>query len=379
MKILHIIHSINPKIGGPLFALKNIIEVEKFLGYNSEVLSISYEPNQDGNYKFAGVNAFIFPSSFPKRFSASKYAVNWLKRHYLEYDMFIIHGVWTGLYLSTMNFLQKKNSKYIIRPAGSLGVYDISIRGKKSLKTLLGKIYLRHRLESSKFIYVTSDKEEKDLILYESNPKIKMLPIPFDSSLRKSENQEIDIDRQQPMADLKILYLSRIERNKGIFELLNAMLKLIQKSEKLTLTIAGVGKGKIENEISAFIKENNLASNVRLIGFVGEKNKNEAFRNADVFILPSMSENFGNAVLESLSYNVPAIITTKVPLSEIVAKHNAGWICEPNIDSIYNSLLSIIQNKHQINEKAKNCRKVLDEFSIEKLAPIYKKAYEEND
>lgn len=105
----------------------------------------------------------------------------------------------------------------------------------------------------------------------------------------------------------KLLFLARIERSKGLFELLEAV-KTISEKHLVELTIAGDGKS--EDELKTMISDYKL-TNVNFIGFVEKKAKIKAYMDADVYILPSYSEGMPNSILEAMGFGLP-ILTTPV-------------------------------------------------------------------
>lgn len=375
MKILHIIHKFDPKIGGPFHALNNIIQLEKFLGYESEVLS----SNETGittekvNYKLQ-----LFKFSFPKRFFRSKELIKWLKNHVEEYDLFILHGVWTAIYLESAYFLMKKGKKYIIRPAGSLDVYDINLRGKKFLKTLIGITIVKKILNNSLFVFCTSPKEKEKLVCYGADPKVEVLSLPFNAKINqlpaiKSDSSIIpSFDKDT----FKLLFISRLDIKKGLFFLFESINKLIKNGFKVILYIAGDGNKKLRKELEKRINSLNINEYVVFLGFADYTMKRELFNKCDLFVLPSYNENFGNVILEALSYNLPVLISDQVYIFNYVLSQNCGWVCEPKVESVYEKLFYIINNRSELKEKRENCLKMVNLFSISTLASIYKEKYE---
>ena len=76
------------------------------------------------------------------------------------------------------------------------------------------------------------------------------------------------------------------------------------------------------------IVELGLEDQVEVVGPLFGEAKDAAYRDADLFVLPSYSENFGIVVAEALSYGVPVLTTTGCPWQELQT-HNCGWWVEP--------------------------------------------------
>lgn len=377
MKILHIIHKFDPKIGGPYQALNNIIQLEKFLGYDSDVLS----SNETGvTSEKTNYNLHLFKYSFPKRFSRSKELLKWLKIHFEEYDLFVLHGVWTSIYLESSYFLMKKGKKYIIRPAGSLDIFDINLRGKKFLKTLIGITLVKKILNNCFFVFCTSPKEEEKLVKYGSSPKTKVLSLPFSMEkhqLTKLKNYTSAIATFENNT-FKILFISRLDVKKGLFLLIESLSKLIKNGFKVVLYIGGEGNEKLRKELEERIDSLNITEYIVFLGFVDNAMKKELFSLSDLFVLPSYNENFGNVVLESLANNLPVLISFQVYIYANILNQDCGWVCEPTEESVYEKLIYIINNKTELKEKKENCLKTVNLFSINNLASTYKEKYEQS-
>ncbi len=374
MKILHIISGVEKELGGPVFALNNIIALEKFLGYNSEILTTGVPKS---NYNHDSNSAIhIFYKSFPSKYFASKNAKKWLKINYNSYDLFVIHGIWAGILFTSALFLRKKKKKYIIRPAGSLDKFDINLRGKKILKTILGIIFIRKILQSSYFVFCTSEKEKNELVSYNSQPLVNVLPLPFNKepNLLKVEFKFDQYGNEKK--EFKILYMSRIEVKKGLPLLIESIEKLNNEKINVKLLIAGHGEKSYVEFVKSLVIEKGLTNNIDFLGFVDNMDKKQLFEKCDLFVLPSYNENFGNVVIESLYYNVPVLISNQVYIYDVIINNNCGWVCEPTKEDVYIKLKDIFSDIKELGNKKQNCQTAVSQFSIEKLSTIYSYAYE---
>ena len=100
------------------------------------------------------------------------------------------------------------------------------------------------------------------------------------------------------------------------------------------------------------------------------------YRNADIFILPTHSENFGLVVAEALSYGLPTITTQGTPWS-ILEKKNAGWWCKPTIEDISNKL-EIASNLNNVDyfNMSKNAFRVSKNYNWEDISLSFYDLYQ---
>ena len=119
---------------------------------------------------------------------------------------------------------------------------------------------------------------------------------------------------------LRLMYLGRLHPKKGLPRLLQAMREL---PDDVTLDIYGDGPADHVNELQQTAVA--LRQTVRFHGEVGGADKSEAFARADLFVLPSSSENFGIVVAEALAHGVPVITTNATPWHDL-EKHQCGTV-----------------------------------------------------
>lgn len=111
------------------------------------------------------------------------------------------------------------------------------------------------------------------------------------------------VARQQRVA----LFLSRIHKKKGLINLLQAWAKIDPKGWLLRL--AGPDEAGHLTEILDAIRAFGLTDSVQYVGSVSGEAKQRFYREADLFVLPSYSENFGVVVAEALAHGLPVITT----------------------------------------------------------------------
>ncbi|MNF52890.1 GDP-mannose-dependent alpha-(1-2)-phosphatidylinositol mannosyltransferase [compost metagenome] len=134
-----------------------------------------------------------------------------------------------------------------------------------------------------------------------------------------------------------ILFLSRVHPVKGVKDLILAWKKVRQPGWKII--IAGPDELGHTEELKALIRAEELELDFEFLGLVVGEKKERCFAEADLFVLPTYSENFGIAVAEALARGVPVITTTGAPWEELVV-HDCGWWVRPGVEGISSALAS---------------------------------------
>ncbi|UZH55511.1 glycosyltransferase family 4 protein [Salinimicrobium tongyeongense] len=165
---------------------------------------------------------------------------------------------------------------------------------------------------------------------------------------------------------IKIINVGRHEFQKGQIYLLRAVKILISENYNLHLKILG-RNGTATNQLTNYIKENNLEEHVSLIGFTNDVPT--YLKEADLFVFPSLYEGLGGALIEAQSAGLPVACNDISVLHEVVEKNkNAKFFNVHDINSVVTALRFFLDSKD-------NC----EEYGRASLKNFYEKFLESNN
>jgi glycosyltransferase involved in cell wall biosynthesis len=141
---------------------------------------------------------------------------------------------------------------------------------------------------------------------------------------------------------LKLLFVGRVIRSKGIYELIDACISMKEESIPFTLTI--IGDGSEMNNIKKIIKEKNLSSHINMMGLLPFEETQKHFSKYDIFINPSYTEGLPTAVLEGLANGLFVVATDVGGTKEIIPKEKLIPLEDLSGKSIKNSVVHILKN-----------------------------------
>jgi glycosyltransferase involved in cell wall biosynthesis len=161
--------------------------------------------------------------------------------------------------------------------------------------------------------------------------------------------------------------------------LLEAFARVRKRGPEIALVIGGSGSRQFEAALRRQAAQLGLEGDVYWAGFLSGSEKLAALADADVFILPSYSENFGVAAIEAMASGLPVIISDRVGIQREVAAAGAGVVvtCEP--ESVAEAILGLVADPALRAELgARGRRLVRDRFSVQvttdELVRLYERA-----
>ncbi len=158
------------------------------------------------------------------------------------------------------------------------------------------------------------------------------------------------------------LFLSRITRKKGIDILLEAFRRLSTEIPGVHLALCGPMDADLIPIVRSAVEE--TGSRIVTPGLLLGEEKRAAFLDADYFVLPTYSENFGVAVLEALAHGLPVITTTGMNIHATLAQSGRVKIIEPEAHALYATMRDVIVNGWVPGESVEKTRAWLqDRFS----------------
>lgn len=166
--------------------------------------------------------------------------------------------------------------------------------------------------------------------------------------------------------EFKILYLGRIEFDKGLRELLYAIRQIVNGGvNNFHVNIVGDGNNLDEiKNLSASLDINNI---VTFMGNESDYNKiKNYYLNSDIYILPSYHEGFPRTLYEAMIFGTPIISTMVGGIPYIMKPNFNCFEIEPkSIDSIYKTIIYILKNYEQIRHIPQNATKSIKEYLSE--------------
>lgn len=169
----------------------------------------------------------------------------------------------------------------------------------------------------------------------------------------------------------KILFLGKLDQNKGIFEIINIIRLLRHNSKSVFITIGG--KGPDELIMKKKIQELKLEKYFNFLGWVDHKEKINLFNSHDCFLLSSHFEGFPNVILESILYKTPVVASNVGSVGDIIKDSHNGLLFEPkNVQEAVRKIELLIDNPHLKKQFVENSyNRLLEKNTLEHAVNIF--------
>jgi glycosyltransferase involved in cell wall biosynthesis len=346
MNILRVIPSMNPALGGPSQGIRNAIPELRKLKVHNEVVCLD-EPGESFLKKESFPVHALGNSKGPWKYSSTLYP--WLLENIGRFDSIIVHGLWLYHGYAVMKAVKqyrklhggKSEIKVYVMPHGMLDPWFQRAEGRK-LKAIRNLIYWRF-IEKN----IVNDA---DGLLFTCQEELKLAKTTFRPYSPKRElnvgygiaappvSSQGLIDGFRAFCQLGedasyLLFISRIDKKKGVDLLLEAYLSLKNENALLPkLVIAGPG---LETEYGVEMQK--IAFTDKDIVFPGMLTgdlKWGAFYGAEAFILPSHQENFGISVAEALACGKPVLISNQINIWREISSGEGGFVADDTVEGV---------------------------------------------
>jgi len=352
MKVLHVIPSISFNRGGPSFAIRAMTRELVRQGVAVEIattdddgpqarMAVSLEKPSCEN----GVTIRYFRRETGFYTVSSPFA-RWLNKHARDYDVIHIHALFSYTSVIAGRIARRQKVPYIVRPLGVLNRWGMENR-RKHLKALSFRFLDKPVAQNAALIHYTSEAEKRAAELSGISAPSIVLPLGLDLEEfahlppREEAWRKWLLLRERPV----ILFLSRIDPIKGLDLLLPAFLQVLAEYPNAILFIGGTGEENFVASLKARAQDLGIAEKIIWAGFVKGHDKLLALVAADVFVLPSYSENFGIAAAEALGAGLPVVISDQVGFAPDVVQTQAGKVTACDESEIAAALSELLGNE----------------------------------
>ena len=313
MKVLHVITGISRSLGGPARSVQGLVAGLNRAGIEAWLLTLRH-----GDKPWvAGVDHFANGESF----------LDVVER--IHPDIVHLHGLWSLALHRCAVICRKGHIPYVIAPRGMLEPWSLQ---QKWLKKRIARwLYQDRDLKWAAALHATSESEAGQFRRLGFKNRIIISPngINVPSFYLAPKNTE------DTRGTKRVLFVSRMHPKKGVMELGDAWERLADRDQwaeirgwccELVYTVNGDVEHEYEAKVKARVKELGLQDQFIFTGAMDDEEKWTAYVRADLFVLPTYSENFGIVVAEALWAGVPVITTKGTPWQEIQVRKCGWWI-----------------------------------------------------
>jgi glycosyltransferase involved in cell wall biosynthesis len=374
MKVRHFLlyPSLDPKYGGPTYSVP--IQCVSTQRAGAEMSIVVYEKSKPYETRLIseGIEMIHIPDA--KNNFEYTWSVN-LKTYFAKCidfpDILHFHGVWMPKNLIIANFGLKNHIPYVINPRGDIEIDRINYNKlKKIKKKLVWNIYGKRVVNNAACIIATSEQERNSIRTLSS--KVPVAIIPNGIELDAFPKEVIHNHGEKKV----LLFLSRINPIKGIEYLIEAWAQLSpQLRSEWELHIAGNSDPiKYIDTLEKKTTSMHLQDSIKFVGPITGEEKIRKYQDSNLFILPTLNENFGNVIAEAMMCECPVITTKNAPW-RCLTEDECGWWIDLSVENLAKTLTESMsltdEQRHELGKKSRKC--IIDRYSAQNVA---KKTYE---
>ena len=372
MKLLHIIHSVNPAGGGPIEAVKQLGTTLISQGCQVEIASL--DPPAAPYLQQCPIPVYpLGPTTLAYGFSSR--IIPWLRANCSHYDAVIVNGIWQFHSFSAWRVLRNSNTPYVVFTHGMLDPWFKKQYPLKHLKKWMYWPWAEYRvLRDADAVLFTC--EEERLLARQSFWLYRCREIVVNyGTARPTGDPQVELNEffgSYPELRGKnlALFMGRIHPKKGCDLLIEAFAKVLAPQPEWHLVIAGPDQVGWQRKLNRRAQQLGIASRISWTGMIRGATKWGALRAAEIFVLPSHQENFGIAVAEALAAGTPTLISNKVNIWREVQADGAGLVTEDTPVGTGESFSSYLglpkERKVAMRQLARQCFE--QRFEIKKAA-----------
>lgn len=317
MKVLHVVPTYLParRYGGPIVAVHGLCKALAQRGNEVDVFTTNVDGPGTLDVPIStpvlldGVSVRYFASEHPRLYW-SRGMRTALAESMHRYDVVHIHSVYLWPGVAAAKAARDADVPYVISPRGML-VPELIARKNRLLKTVWLRLIERRGLKHAAAIHFTSSLEWEDA---------KRTGVPLPSPFVVPNGIELiprpDVTRDENT----LLFLGRVTWKKGLERTIEGL------PAGARLLIAGNDEENLTSSLRELALQAGVVDRVEFLGPVYGEEKDKLLASASLFVLISQSENFGNAVLEALAMETPAVLSAEVGVADDVIAADAGVI-----------------------------------------------------
>jgi len=288
-------------------------------------------------------------------------------RYVRRADAVALHSVYSFPVLAGYLLARLWRKPYVLWPHGVLAPFMRQIGRRK--KRIYDTLIARRMLKGASAIICTGDGERQEV--YSVDSTLQTVVIPHGIALNSFETlPERGRFRARYLNDHSgplILYLGRLAAVKNLRLLIGAFAQVLKSMPDARLALVGPPDPvSFDQTVAGWLREFGVAGETVLTGPITDlPSKLEALADADLFVMPSHTENFCHALFEAMAAGVASIVSDSINYASEVTRHNAGLALAREPDVFAKGILQLLADSALRREMGNNARRLAAGYSWE--------------
>jgi glycosyltransferase involved in cell wall biosynthesis len=273
-----------------------------------------------------------------------------------NFDVVHIFGIYDLLGPAVAAACRKRGLRYVLEPIGMF----VPIVRNLWLKRMYHLAWGRRLLQGASAVIATSNQEVEELSAGGvSRAKIVLRRNGVEVPARWPERGTFRKAQRISPDEKLVLFLGRLSAKKSPDLLLRAFAELSGAFAgiPLRLVFAGPDESGLKTQLDQMASQLGVRSKVQFTGPIFDQSKWAAYRDADVFVLPSQNENFGNTAAEAVAAGTPVIVTEQCGIAPLLA-NEAGLVVPHDAAALRQALGRILSEAELRARLSAGCAKV---------------------
>lgn len=317
MRVLLTVASLLPAYGGPARSVSGLAENLSRHGLDIALWA------PDGSAK---TTPFLSPESLVQRLACPTHDI---VNEAGPIDVFHDNGIWLPHNHQLATIARRNSIPRVVSLRGMLEPWAFNHKWLK--KRVAWYLYQRADLMIADKHHATSAAELQSINRRNLGVAVELIPNGIDLP-----DVSTSVSVSKPANGIRTaLFVGRIYPVKGLPMLIDAWAQVHPAGWRLR--IVGPDEAGHRAEVEHRIQQHQLADAISFAGPLNQEDTTTAYQQADLFVLPSFTENFGMAIGEAMAHGLPVLTTKGTPWSALV-EHNCGWWVEANVNSLVHAL-----------------------------------------
>lgn len=326
MKVVQIVPSLSRSTGGLFVSISHLARYSMRHGADIVICAPRGSETEAEVAAWHPAKVFAYPRIGPAKFGFAPALVSGLEK--IAPDIVHANGVWTFTSVAAARWSRLTLKPYVISVHGMLEPW--SLRQSSIKKRVARWLYQDALLRDAGALQATSEMEADNIRNAGFLNPIAVVP----NGMVLPERPQIE-PRPSTRSIRRALFVSRLHPKKGLMNLIAAWGRV--RPAGWELTIIGPDEEGYGKQLKAAISAAGLEESICILGPVWGAERFRYYWEADLFVLPSFSENFGMVVAEALACEAPVITTKGLPWNEL-EQHQCGWWIDIDLEPLVEAL-----------------------------------------